>query len=287
MTDQLGDIVKYRGNTPPTPQAPGRVVSADVTVAIQTAIQWCHDEVGLSEQASTGQTTLGANATGAGMREEVGIQQDRFAAVSFAWDEFHVDLAEAILDAADRLYTGSSKVRLRSPDGTFEELKWNEVKMDKDSYQLQAFSVSTLPQSPGGRIETIKEMMDLGTMDKQEATWYMGSLDISALNNMATAGYRAASKLVRSVVKGPKLEMPTEWHDLDQVFKLAYDAYNDIMSRDEQDEGALKRLSALLTAVAEDRNPPQPPPAPPQPAAPPMPGAEAGAQSLPQGAPIQ
>lgn len=289
-TDVIGRVVEYDGPQPPEVRPPPQVTSADVMRTIQWLVDDAFDQIGLSQMAATGTKEPGITS-GVAIRETTDIQTDRFTAVAQAWDELHVELGQRIVDAGKRLYSKGSKVRLLSCDGDMNHVDWADVDMDQDSYQLQAFTASSLPTTPSARLEYVQELLASGFIGQQQAADLVGNPDVAGAVRLGTASYRAAQRQVDMVIEGEEDLSPDEWMDWRTCMTLANQAYNDQLSRPDPDRGVLHRLREYMRSIEAEQQPPPPPQpqplaaeaGPPEVAAALPPGPEAGPPMLEAG----
>lgn len=161
-------VVEFEGQTPqyvaPMP------VSPQLFQYFERMIALADDLSGLARDYSTGQTQLGARASGRAVQMLDDIQSDRFAAFQFEDSAAMLDLGQAMLDEARDLDQ-------RKRDGELEGVKladwikdfdWKRVDPRK-GYKLQFEAENFLPSSRGGRLAAIDEMGATGLISDPDA----------------------------------------------------------------------------------------------------------------------
>jgi len=50
-----------------------------------------------------------------------------------------------------------------------EQIDWSEIDLKEEEYVMQCFPASALPDQPGARIESIRDLMQMGMIQPDEA----------------------------------------------------------------------------------------------------------------------
>lgn len=256
ITDEIGAIVEWNGDTPPVWSVPNNLTCQELQNMYHDLMNQCYDECGINEMASSGMAPKNLHS-GKAIAENNDVQSVRLASVYQSWDQFHIDLGQAVIQCAKRVNKKNSKVKLRSPDGSMSKKFWRDVDLEEDSYTLQAFSVSMLPITPQGRLDFVDDLQTKGFISPQDAHEMMGSLDVSGFTRSASASKRAAMRYAQLNLDSDVVQIPDEFIDLNLCMKVAEEKYNDMIAMDEKDEIKCERLKNYLTALADEISPPQ------------------------------
>jgi len=98
VEDVLGALPEYTAQI----QA-AATVQPELFNQLNMLYQKAYEITGVSQLAAASRNPLGANASGAALREMTDIQSDRFALTSFQYQQFHLDLAQLFIDEAKAL----------------------------------------------------------------------------------------------------------------------------------------------------------------------------------------
>lgn len=283
FSNAIGDICYYNGSQPPTVDS-SNAVAQEEFMQIDRLYQKAFQIVGVSEMSVSAKKPSGLDA-GVAIREWEEIESERFAKQHQRWDNFHIDLAEAMLDFV-RAFGGENYVTKYEHKRFMETVKWSDVEHKVGEYAIKMFPSSSLPQTPAARRQAVKEMEADGTIDKPTALKLLDFPDLEAEMNLGNASRDDIDAMIDRVLNGSgEVEMPDKYTNLDQLVERGTAAY--LFARNhEASEDRLDKLSALIDAAAAMSIAAKQPIMPPQPTALPMPGAmpgDAGAGAQPMG----
>lgn len=116
---------------------------------------------GVSQMAATAQLPAGLDS-GKAIRTYADQTSKRFRHIEQRWEQFQLDVADLMIEAAREIEEkdGEYKVKTMSRNG-IEELRFKDVDLDRDKYVLRAHPVSFLPDTPAGKMQTIKEFGEI------------------------------------------------------------------------------------------------------------------------------
>lgn len=161
ITNDIGIIL--------TTTAPGSAPRVQVNQTIHPEIYahvWTLEEKayaqeGISQMYAQGRKAPGLNS-GVAQRERNDIESERFILAGQRWEDWHMDVVRLALDCVRELgddYTIDVPCRKWA-----ERVKWSDVAMAPDSYNMQVWPISILPQTPEARLEKAQEMFGAGLM---------------------------------------------------------------------------------------------------------------------------
>jgi len=283
LTNEIGGIVKYRG-TPPVIQT-AQTVAPELFNQLNTLYARAYEVTGVSQLAAASRNPLGANASGKALREMTDIQSDRFALTSYQYQQVHLDLAELFIDEAKALASAGKPVPSKSFDrkNGLESIDWSEIELKDDEYVMQCFPASALPDQPGARIESIRELMQMGMIEPDTAQELLDFPDLDKYTSLAVAPTRIVQRLIEQMLETGKYIPPEPYLPIDKMQKMAQLYYCDAQVRGMEEE-KLNLLRQFIDAcglmVAQMTQPP-PPQAPAQQLLESQLAAPAGAQAVP------
>lgn len=278
LTNGFGDIIKYAGGVPPTVDN-GSVISQDEFAQVDRIYSRAMEEVGVSMLSVAGKKPPGVDAAVA-LREYSEIESERFALRHLAWEQFFLDFSELAIcmceEAATTGYTVKVPGRRRA-----ESVDFKDINLKRDSYVIQMFPVSSLPQTPAARYQRVKEMQADGFLSPPAARALLDFPDIEAEEQLGNAAIDDANATIAMILeedtpKQPELE---PYQDYQLLLERATSAF--LSARHQKcEEERLEMLRILIdevsARVAELQAPPpmpgmpgmEPPAAPAAPADP-------------------
>lgn len=235
---------------------------------------------GISQMSAQSQKPAGLNS-GAALRTFEDIETGRFELTSQRYEDFFCTAAEIILALSKQLYESGVKVQAKVADRKFlETIDWKDAELKPDEFEMQVFSVSSLPNSPAGRMQAITEYMQAGFIEKTKALQLLNFPDLEGEVDLQVAALDNAKMVVDRIRWEGIYTVPTTLMDLNACMVLAHNAYLEATTMDTPE----RHLDLLANFIADCQqqlalaNPP-PPAAPP--GAPPGPGPLAKPAPLP------
>lgn len=276
LNNEIGAIVEYTGQPPV--EGVSRGAAPELYKERDTLYQKAFEITGISMLSATAQKPAGLNAAVA-MREYHDIESERFVIVGQRYEQWFIECARVMIDQSRDLYEKNKDLQVKAP-GTkvIENIKWSEVNMTEDSFELRAFPTSILPTTPAGRLQKIQELFEAQFIDRETAMGLLDFPDLEGAMSLQLAGQQDAKKCVERIMEDGKYETPEPYMNLQLAIKFAQSAY--LKAR--TDGAPEKRKDLLLRFISECQELLTPSEAPPMDAmgvAPPTPPA------MPPGAP--
>lgn len=278
FTNAIGDILYYSGSIPPTVDARDQVAGEEF-MQIDRLYAKAFQLVGASEMSVSAKKPSGLDA-GVAIREYEEIESERFAKQHQRWDNFHMELAEAMLDFV-REFGGPSYVTKYEHKKFMETIKWEDVQHEAGEYSIKMIPSSSFPGTPAARKQSIMEMQAKGWIDTPTALKLLDFPDLEAEMNLGNASRDDVDALIDHALNGSidTLEMPDKYTDYQTLVERGTAAY--LFARNhEASEDRLQLLAGIIdaaaAAMAKMQADQQAAMAPP-----PMPGAAPGAPGAP------
>lgn len=246
LTNGIGDIVKYSGGVPPTVDN-GSVVSADEFQQLDRMYERGFQEVGVSQLSAASKKPSGLDAAVA-LREFSEIESERFALRHLSWEEFFLQAAELAIELMGGRKGHGYKVKV--PGRRKAELvDFSDIDLDRDSYVIQMFPVSSLPQTPSARYQRVKEMQADGFISPPVAKRLLDFPDLEAEGHLGNAALDDADAVISGILDEdkPRYDGLEPYQDFKLVLERAIAAY--LYARNNKCEE--ERL-ALLQVLIED-----------------------------------
>lgn len=273
-------------------------VGAPTIDLINRKIGWMHDLIGAAQWSVQGRSPLGAGASGVAIDTMEDLLSDRHSVFEGDYGHFRLDVAQAMLDAGQRLAKrlkeerkrpaadGEAKPKRRRrrfmatwlDKGVTERLDWDDVALEGDQYRLQLEPVNYLPSTRAGKLAAVAELVKTGVIKSAQAASLYDEPDIAHANRNELAEQRNCERIVE---QAGRLDKPfpdvDEWHNLDMLLDLCKKYRNRAQAEGAPPEVDTRYadLGDMILLVKKRMND--------QAAPPPMPGAE-GQPGLPPGA---
>lgn len=284
MTNEQMTIID--SETPPT------FASHDPMPAQAYQYMWelvtrAYEMEGVSQDLSTGTKPAGLDSAPA-QREYNDTQTQRFACLGQEWEEVHVEIAEKNVKLTKRMVKRGKSVVVRAPDSkTIEEIDFKAVDLDENRSIIAPYPTSSLPTTPGARLQAVKEYYEAGLIpDRETALALLDFPDLAEALSLELAAIEDVKRIIEKLVEKGRYESPEPYMNLQLASRMTQSAY----LRARNDGVPEKRRDLLLRFIDDVQELIQettPAPAPVQPAmlAPGQPNPQALITAMPPGAP--
>jgi hypothetical protein len=197
MSNDIGRRIGYSG-TPPQIVAP-QAVSQELYQHLWALRDNAYQIIGISQASATG-TKEKEVKSGAAIRETQDIAAGRLEVVGQAWERLHIESAKIIVDLSKDLYQENKDLSINIKDKSFlSSIKWKDVDMEKDKFDIDVFPVSGLPQTPAGRMDTLMEWAQAGFVSKEQVMEMADFPDIKAYSDIETATLRLVQEIISEI----------------------------------------------------------------------------------------
>lgn len=164
INDDLGKIIQYAGLAPPTYYQP-IAIPPDTYKYLWDLYAKAFEIAGISQLSASGMKPAGLNS-GEAQRVYDDIQTERFLEVGKALEDWTLDVTEQVIDRARELAKtdGGLRVKAKGERG-LRPIEFGDVDLEKDSYLIQVFPTSMLPNTPAGRLAFTNDLMNAKLVD--------------------------------------------------------------------------------------------------------------------------
>lgn len=185
FNNEVGTIIKYKNN-PPIYNFP-QGVSPAVVDWFLTVYQKAFEEVGLSQLTAQSKKPAGLDS-GKALREYNDIETERFAELAQSWEQFHLDIADAILLHSKQISEQGGKPVVLSPDKYgAQKIDFKSIKLKDSEYIMQVYPTSMLPKTPAGRLAYVQEMLAAGLVTPEEGLSLLEFPDVAEITENKNA----------------------------------------------------------------------------------------------------
>jgi hypothetical protein len=223
FTNDIGAIITYTG-TPPqyvTPQA----VPMEYYQHFQTLKTSAYEQAGISQLSASAQKPAGLNS-GRALREYNDIETERFMVVGQAYENLHLDLAKLTVWKAKEIFQREKKYSVVVPEKKFTQtIDWKDIDLEEDEYVMKIFPISSLPNDPAGRLQTIQEYAQAGFLSPRQARKLLDFPDLEQIEDLATSAEDYLHEILEKIVEEDIYTPPEPFDDLSLAKELALEYY--------------------------------------------------------------
>ncbi len=227
LNDEIGAIIESEERpeylTPPA-------VQAEVYQHLQTTIAQAYQQAGLSQAQSTGQNPLGPSASGAAIRELEFIENDRFQTFGQAYERGHVDLGRLAIDTAHDIAVKTGKAyEFSVSEKKFLKrysLTAKELDLDERECRLQVFPISSLPNTPAARMQTVTELVQAGWLSPRQGRRLMRFPDLDQVGALQDAIEERIHDALETIVDEGEYLPPDSYMQLDLAKEIVLEYVN-------------------------------------------------------------
>lgn len=272
INNDIGTMIFYNGKAPEYVVPP--IVPMEMYSHLRDLKNAAFEQVGVSELSAASQKPAGLNS-GKALREFNDIESDRFMTVGQSFERFFLDLARLSVWCAKKIFERKETYAVKVPGKKFiQTIDWKDINLTEDEYVMKIFPVSSLPNDPAGRLQTVQEYVQAGFIDPITARKLLDFPDLEQVENLANAQEDWINQVLEKIVDegkyvGPEPEMNL---GLAKTLTLQYIADGHNNGLDDDRMGLLRDFNtALGVLMAKAAPPPLPGPGAGAPQASPMP----------------
>ena len=218
ITNEIGTMVTYSGNKPECVTPP--VAPPELYAQIQALIQRGMNLVGVSEMNVQGVKPAGLNS-GKALREMDDIGSDRFTTITSMDEQAMIMLGRLAVCTARDIAESGDGYGVKVPGKRFlQTIDWSDVSLDDDDYTMQCFPVSSLPNDPSGRLDTVQEYVQAGFMSQDVGMKLLEFPDLQQYESLQNAMEDRLQQILDGIVDDGDYVPPEPWYDVKRAKEL-------------------------------------------------------------------
>jgi hypothetical protein len=270
LNNEIGEVVKFKGS-PPIFDSVSRTVPPELYSHLENLVRKSYDLVGISQLSASAQKPSGLDA-GVAIREMYDIESERFVKVGQRWEKYHVDIAGAMVQLTAALFERKPSLQITAPGTKFlETIKWSDVRLKEDEFEIRGFPTSSLPTTPAYRFQQITEWKKANIIDQEQMMQLLDMPDLERFTSLYTASINDIERVLSAIIERGEYQAPEPFMDLKRCVKMALSS----LLKAREDGVSERRQELLLRWMDEaqsliDASKPAPPAAPAAPSGPPM-----------------
>jgi hypothetical protein len=206
LSNDFGSIIAYTGQQPTYLVPP--IVPPEIYQHLLTLKNAAYEQCGISQLSATAQKPQGLNS-GKALREYNDIETERFMTIGQAYENYHMDLAKLTISVAKDIYKEDKKFSVNVPGKKFiETIPWKDVDLEDDEFIMKVYPISSLPQDPTGRLQTVQEYVQAGFYSPRTAKRLLDFPDLEAVDDLQSAEEDYINKILEDIVDGKEYRPP-------------------------------------------------------------------------------
>lgn len=193
---------------------------------LQTLKNQAFEQAGISQLSAASKKPSGLDS-GRALREFNDIESERFMAIGQDYQKMFLDLAYMSISIAKDIYEDDKSFSVKVPGKKFiETIKWKDVDMDEDEFVLKMFPVSSLPNDPAGRLQTIQEYLQAGFLSPRQGRRLLDFPDLEQEENLANSMEDWIHEALEKIVDEGDYTPPEPEMDLQLANELTLEYYS-------------------------------------------------------------
>lgn len=272
LNNDIGSIINYTG-APPSYILPP-TVQPEVFNHLNMLVNKAYEQAGISQLSASSAKPAGLDS-GKALREYNDIESDRFTTIGRQYENFFLDIAKLSIETIKQI-DDAGKYEVSVPGrNAISKLRWKDVNLQDEEYVMQCFPVSSLPNDPAGRLQTVQEYAQAGFLSPRQARRLLDFPDLEQVENLANSAENYLMSILDKIVDKGIYTPPDAFDDLQMARELAVEYYLQGKSSNLEPrklEMIRNFIAQIQTIEAEI-------------AGPPAPGGEAAAGGMPPGLP--
>lgn len=225
INNQIGAIVPFKGQRPVVDASNG--VPQEIFAHLDRLYQRAFETSGISMDTATANLPSGIRSA-VGQREFHDIQTERFSIIARNYEQMHLDIALQMVDLGKEIAQENPdySVVAQKDKHTIQEVKWEDVDMDKDQYVVKVFPSSSLPTTPAGRLSFVQELLGAGLIDFDTGKRLLDFPDLEREMALDRAASDNLDRIIEKMVDEGEWEPAEPFMDPDLALKKFQAAYN-------------------------------------------------------------
>lgn len=204
-------------------------VAPEIYSFLNQMISWAYETSGVSQITARAEAPVGLKS-GKAIQSHSYLQSRRMLDFQRAFERLHTDAAQLAVRLMEHAANDnkSYEVVYRSRHKV-ERIAWNDAKLEESSYVIQCFPVSSLPNTPAGRLDAIFEMVNSGFaaqcgIPPQELLRLLDFPDLDQVTRSVSASVDLVEEILESMLDGEYIP-PEEFFDLNLCVLIGARAY--------------------------------------------------------------
>jgi len=259
LNNDIGSIIHYNGTKPEYVVPP--IVPPEFYQQFERLKSLAYEQVGVSQMSAASLKPVGLNS-GRALREMNDIESERYNTIGHAYEKLFLDLAKISIATAKDIFDREGKYLVKVPGKKFiETINWKEISLDDDDYVMQMFPVSSLPNTPEGRLQTVQEYMQAGIISPRSGRRLLDFPDLDQIEDLANSQEDYLHEILEKIIDDGEFTPPDPFDDLKlaQELSLEYYTRGKMSGLEEEKLELLRTFNDQVQVLMQKSMPPAPP----------------------------
>lgn len=248
LNNKIGSITEFSGNPPifHTPQP----VSEQMFRYLEYLFNKGFEISGLSQLSSQSKLPARMGDSAPAIQTFYDIETERFSQQALAYRNLYLDVAEQFVDLAKEIYAGNESYKGKWVDRSLvEEIRWEDVDLNRDQFKLKLEALNLIPDTRAGKMQTIKELTEIGILPQQLLGTALQSPDLERVYAAINAAHNNIEWVIGLIEDtSVPIPEPEPYQDLQLGINLVKAAYNEAQASGAPEE-VLERFHEWLGAA--------------------------------------
>jgi len=223
LNNDIGAIITY-ANTPPQFVTPP-VVPVELYQQAVNLINYAYEQLGVSQLSAASKKPDGLDS-GKALREFNDIESDRFTVLGQNYENFFLELAKLSIQEVKAIYKDQKEYKVQVPGKKFiETIDWDDINLEDDEFYMKMFPVSSLPNEPAGRLETIQNYIQAGFLSPRQGRRLLDFPDLEQIESLQNSTEDYLHEILEKIVDEGEYTPPEPFDDLHLAQELALEYY--------------------------------------------------------------
>lgn len=229
INNQPFSIVHYT-NSPPQ-VVTWQTTHPEIYGQIETLAGRAFEIARISKLSSSGQIPAGIQGSGRSMLVYNDIESEGFSEKRAIHEQMFMDTTEHIIDLAKSAYQDGVDLEVQSVTERrskkfLETIKWSEVNLEDGAYQMQLMPVSSLPDTPAGKLAYLQELTQLAPIDEAHLLRLLDLPDTASYTNLKTASMDVIYESIETMLEDGTYVSPEPFDDPNEAARLGRMSYH-------------------------------------------------------------
>lgn len=198
ITNDIGAIVKMAPGTAPPTRLVLPIMPAEVYAQVESYKRDAYEEEGVSQLSASARKPAGLDSLPS-LREFSDIESERFLPQGHEVERFIIECVDRCIELAETIPGYEVDTMDRRAN---ERMRWNDIKVARDAFVLQCFPVSSLPQNPAARRQTVQEYAQAKWITVDKAKELLDFPDLEENESIEGASMAFLRKQVERILDG-------------------------------------------------------------------------------------
>lgn len=223
LNNEIGSVLEYTGIKPSVEFT--QIVPPDLFSQLERLYARAYEIAGISQLSAQSLKPAGLNA-GVAIREYNDIETERFILQGLKYEQVFIQAAKHMIELAKEIFEEEGSFQTTSINRKFiESIDWADVNLDEDSYEMQSFPTSFLPNTPSGRFEKTVELVQNGFIDMDYAKDLLDFPDLDNFMTLGNAGIQDIKRIIDLMLSKGEYQTPEPFQNLQLGIKVMQSAY--------------------------------------------------------------